>query len=98
MEYTDSQKAEFKRQFSDRRRRQFVAITPILSILLFRVALHDNPTPFGLSAGFWAGIMIATVLGVVAFSLYNWRCPACNKYLGRGMGPQFCAKCGIELK
>ena len=37
------------------------------------------------------------ILGVVLFSLKNWRCPACNAYLGKGMAPSFCSKCGIPL-
>lgn len=40
---------------------------------------------------------VVLILGGLGFSLYNWRCPACNKYLGKAMSPKFCAKCGVEL-
>jgi len=32
------------------------------------------------------------------FSLYNWRCPACNKYLGKQRSPKYCSKCGVALQ
>ena len=32
------------------------------------------------------------------FSFRNWRCPACNGYLGRSMSMNFCPKCGVELR
>jgi rRNA maturation endonuclease Nob1 len=31
------------------------------------------------------------------FSLFNWRCPSCNKYLGKAINAKFCAKCGVQL-
>jgi len=38
------------------------------------------------------------VAAAVIFSFANWRCPACNGYLGRGINPKFCSKCGTELR
>jgi predicted RNA-binding Zn-ribbon protein involved in translation (DUF1610 family) len=34
----------------------------------------------------------------LVFSLRNWRCPACNKYLGKGTLPHYCPNCGVELR
>jgi rubrerythrin len=38
------------------------------------------------------------IAGFVAFAFTNWRCPACNKYLGKTFNPSFCPKCGVALR
>lgn len=84
MNYPEEQKAEFRAVFAARRRRQTV-----LSVLLFLFALvavflwmggqAGNP---GIPRSVVLPAAIALVGGTVAFSLYNWRCPACKGYLG----------------
>jgi DNA polymerase II large subunit len=37
------------------------------------------------------------IISVLAFSFLNWRCPSCNKYLGKAINPKFCSKCGTQL-
>lgn len=41
---------------------------------------------------------IGSILVFVAliFSKFNWRCPKCNSYLGKG-NPKHCIKCGEQL-
>lgn len=41
---------------------------------------------------------VIVALGLVGFSYYNWRCPKCNKYFGRGKLPKYCIHCGEELQ
>ena len=97
MQYLDQQLAEFKAEFAKRRRRQLLAVIPILAIFVLRIVLGEKKpeaAPFGLTPEILVGAALVVVLGVIAFSLWNWRCPACNKYLGKGIGPAFCAKCG----
>ena len=42
--------------------------------------------------------------GAVAYSLFNWRCPACNKWFGGISRPvsrgkhKVCPKCGVRLR
>jgi hypothetical protein len=36
-------------------------------------------------------------VSVLVFSFLNWRCPSCNKYLGKAINPKFCSKCGTQL-
>ena len=46
-------------------------------------------------------LFIAAMIGLAAailFSLWNWRCPSCGKYLGRATNPSFCPKCGVKLR
>jgi hypothetical protein len=53
---------------------------------------------FGLPQNVTVGVFMAIVLGVVIFSLTNWRCPECNRYLGKTFNPSFCAGCGTQLR
>ena len=41
---------------------------------------------------------IAALQRAILFSLYNWRCPACSKYLGKQRSPKYCSKCGVALQ
>mgnify|MGYP001402959415 CR=1 FL=1 len=44
-------------------------------------------------------VLIFAVLGaILVFSFRNWRCPACEGHLGKGMGARFCSKCGVQLR
>lgn len=51
---------------------------------------HIPPHYLGLTFG-------ALILASLVLSLINWRCPACNTYLGKKISPRFCSKCGTEL-
>jgi hypothetical protein len=33
----------------------------------------------------------------VIFSLRNWRCPCCNRWLGNQLNPQSCVGCGVRF-
>jgi len=86
MEYTEEQRARFRSKFRRRRNWQFAAAAAfVLAVFLKETRL-----------GFLAALLV--MLGVLVFSLYNWRCPACRKYLGRAMNPKVCARCGVVLQ
>lgn len=53
---------------------------------------------YGMSSDWFGPLFFGIALAAVGFSLVNWRCPSCNVYLGRGISPRFCSKCGIELR
>jgi len=87
-------------EFKQRRTRQWIAAIPgVVAFLLFYLALrhHESPVP-GLNPQVLTGVAGVVVVAYVIFSIWNWRCPACNRYLGKGMNPAFCAKCGAKLK
>lgn len=73
-------------------------------VLLFAVMAalaftEKGDTFFGLSQAVFASIsLVAIVVGWVIFNGRNWRCPACDKYLGRAFNPKRCRSCGIELR
>ena len=43
-------------------------------------------------------LICAASLGGLAALVLNWRCPSCNKYLGRSMNLKVCRKCGAKLQ
>jgi len=99
MEYTEEQKASFKRQFSAKRRKQIIVAVPLIAviILLALAGEESEKVVLGMSTAVWVLIAALIIVAGVVFSLYNWRCPACNKYLGKAMSPKFCVKCGVAL-
>jgi len=95
MEYTPDQLAGFKAEFARRQKRQFgvaaILLLGVASMMLMRG--HGAPeTPAGLA------LVLGAMVAIFAFSLQNWRCPACQKYLGKGGFPRFCPRCGVPLK
>jgi len=82
--------AEIRLEYKRRMRRQ--VIVPVVGIamgvILYLIAGPD-----------WAkGAVLLIGLPLLGFTFWNWRCPACNGYLGKGTSHRFCPKCGVQLK
>jgi hypothetical protein len=78
-------------QYRARRTRQIligigVLVAVALLAFLARREAVFGPIVFGVA-----------VLGLVA-SFFNWRCPACRRYLGRSFNPAFCPNCGTAFR
>lgn len=100
MQYVEQQLVEFKAEFAKRRKRQILVSLSFAVVILLYVALRERAelSFFDLPPAVAIGVMFGAALAAVSFSLWNWRCPACNKYLGKGVNPSFCPKCGVPLK
>jgi len=104
MQHTEQQLAELKAEFAKRRKRQLLATIPIVAVFVMAMVLRGagDVSFLGIPASVVArgvvGGVFALVLGSIAFSLWNWRCPGCNRYLGKGISPSFCSKCGVPLQ
>jgi hypothetical protein len=100
MPYTSEQEAEFKQQFAGRRKRQRALAIPMIVAVVAAAAFRNSGTPdsLGISAAVWATAFLVLVVGALIFSFRNWRCPACDRYLGRQSNPKFCSKCGVVLQ
>jgi putative flippase GtrA len=90
---------QIMRDFKSLQSRQLLAIGVALLLLLLLVLLYKHPGIFGefskktiVTA---QGIIIAAFIG---FSVYNWRCPSCNKYLSADINRRICKKCGSRLQ
>ena len=101
MQYTEEQKASFKQVFAARRRRQIILAVPLVAIILGFALLADDRKGgmvLGIPVAVAGPPLLVLVGAAVVFSFWNWRCPACEKYLGKGLGPRFCPKCGVALQ
>ena len=85
-------------QFKGTRRRQlFITVSGMgMFALLIVDELRESvligvPDDILLKA-FW-GVLAA----MFVLTLWNWRCPACRRYLGRSWTIKFCPKCGTRL-
>jgi hypothetical protein len=43
-------------------------------------------------------LFLVLIIGALVFSLKNWRCPACDRYLGKVWNPRHCHSCGVALR
>jgi hypothetical protein len=100
MSYTAEQESEFKRLFAARRKRQAMVAIPFIAALLVIVMGRggERMDLLGVSAVIWGPVLAVFVVGALVFSFKNWRCPACNGYLGKAFNPRYCSKCGVELR
>ena len=100
MEYIEPQKETVRTTFARRRRHQLVVGLPVMIVIVAAI-LGDEPgagSVYGLPVVLWAPVLAIVVATALIFSFVNWRCPACNRYLGRGWNPKFCPKCGVQLR
>ena len=97
MQHTHEQKEEFKTKFSTRRRNQIVLVIPFVAVSLLLTFSEGEEAFLGVPWSIASSVGILLLLGAVAFSICNWRCPACSKSLGKAVSPKYCANCGVEL-
>jgi hypothetical protein len=100
MKHTPEQEREFKKTFALRQRRQILLAVPlVLAMVAFIVGTEEQTERiFGLPLAAAGPVFFAVILGALVFSFKNWRCPACNKYLGKVWNPRHCHSCGVALR
>src|SRR5262245_64179170 len=100
MPRTPSQQEEIQQLFALRRRRQILLAIPLIPIFIAVLVIRDqaDTAVFGVPSVVWGPAFLALAVGALLFSLWNWRCPACEKYLGKSISPRFCPKCGVSLQ
>ena len=88
-----------QREFHVRQSRQIVAIAITLFLVALSAVLYKRPGVLGeFTKGTLFGAQIAGIALFIAFTAFNWRCPACNKNLGSDIHRRVCRKCGTRLK
>lgn len=101
MEYTEQQKADFRQQFRVRRQRQLILAVPLVPLFVgFAVLLDERTdgTVLGVPLSVAGPAFLIFIVAAIVFSFRNWRCPACDRYLGKGFSPKFCQQCGAPLQ
>jgi hypothetical protein len=87
---------EIKEEFAKRRRRRWIALFLVVllwSFLILMVNVRKQVEPESAMP-----IFLGSALALVAFVLWDWRCPACRRFLGRIRNPNFCPRCGVALQ
>lgn len=97
MKNGDEIKAEFRKL---RRRQLFIMIPTIAIAFIFALYAGTSPNFQNLTGRYETLcliIFLAAFLLLSTFSVYNWRCPSCKKYLGKSLNPAYCERCGAKL-
>jgi hypothetical protein len=100
VKHTPQQERAIKETFSVRQRRQILLAIPLVVVLLsfFLAADERAGTVFGFPLAAVGPLLAVFVIGALLFSLKNWRCPACDRYLGKVWNPRHCHSCGVALR
>ena len=100
MKYTPQQERDFKETFAVRQRRQIFVAIPLMLVIFGLVVAADEQagTVLGLPLAAIGPLFLVLIAGALVFSLKNWRCTACAKYLGKVWNPRHCHGCGVALR
>lgn len=87
-------------KFKSRFIKQLIVTIVLLPAIVVVVIARRSDTDFlfGFETSTLAMIAIPLFIIGLVFSFFNWRCPNCNKYLGKEIYPKFCNKCGSQLR
>jgi len=90
---------EIIKNFRALQSRQYFALAITLLLLVFLVFLYKRSDIFGeISHHTIFTVQIIVIAAFIVFSILNWRCPACRKYLGADINRDRCKKCGARLR
>lgn len=95
--YSPKQEAEFRRRFVEKQRFQVAGYVPAVgAVVLVVLAVRYVPDVSEEAGTIFFGTL-GLLLASALFTWRNWRCPACGKFLGLGLSPTDCPKCGVTL-
>ena len=85
--------------FRKRKKKQLIITAPLILAIVGMVLVRDMEGALaGIPVSAISGVCTGLVFAGILFSVFNWRCPACNAYLGKGISPKFCRRCGAQLQ
>jgi hypothetical protein len=88
-----------KKEFKARQNRQIVAITAAIFMVMLGAVLYKRPDILGaFSKSTLFGLQAICIAAFFAYTIHNWRCPACNKHLSSDIHRRRCGKCGAQLQ
>jgi len=97
VEYTDAQREQIRRDYAARRQRQMIVFVLMLLAILALFLKRRLEELIGVRLDHLTTVAFGLILFRIAFAWWNWRCPGCKQYLGRGFNPKFCQRCGVQL-
>ena len=91
--------SDFRSRYAAIRSRQRIAILLGLFCVAFLAVISKYPGLFfDVSRHIIVRLQVIVILLFVNFTAWNWRCPACRKYLGHDIARTNCNKCGVRLQ
>ncbi len=94
--YTGRQEARFKASYARKKQFQVALVVPVGGALFLLASSRYYVADLGLQT--MALGTVGLLLAAAGFSWFNWRCPACKRYLGNNLSPRHCPKCGVALR
>lgn len=95
--------SSIQEEFKKRKRNQIAVILVTIIVDIFMLAIIFMEVSGSIESMSIATIVTVAIVvcvittGVAIFTLINWRCPNCNKYLGRSISHKVCKSCGEKL-
>ena len=85
--------------FRKLRKRQLIVTIPLMAIAIIAILqAKGGMTITSISNDVMMPVFWVAIAVMAVFSIINWKCPACNRYLGRDFNPRHCQYCGVKLK
>ena len=95
---TEQRQREIMDEYAARRTRQLLIPVVFGVVVLSFLGLRYAGGGAGRFAPFVGVGFLVLLAGAIWFSYTNWRCPACEKYLGRSLVWSACPHCGVRLR
>jgi heme A synthase len=90
---------QIKREFWRRQGRQFLATAVALFLVLAAAVVYKRSDLFGdYSKDTIFAVQLVVILAFIGYTAFNWRCPACKKYLGSDIFKLTCRHCKTRLR
>ncbi len=83
--------------FRKKKIRQYSITLLIIPLILLKIFDQEIMKIGWINEIMISAIAVLIVSILIIFSLINWRCPKCEKYLGKETSIKYCKKCGIQL-
>jgi hypothetical protein len=90
---------QIKREFHQLQTRQIIGIAITMFAVMLCAVLYKRPGVLGEYSTFsLVAVQIVSIASFIVFTSYNWRCPACGKFLGTDINKRGCTKCKTRLR
>jgi uncharacterized membrane protein YkvI len=94
-EVKEMEEKHIQKEFARKKMIQYIAYG-LAMVVIVLVAVGKSGQ--AVSSSLYAWVLVGIAIAAILFSLYNWRCPSCKKYLGRRMGIKVCPECKAKLQ
>jgi hypothetical protein len=87
------------REFWQRQGRQILALAAALFLVILLAVVYKRHDLFGeYSKDTLVAAQLVVMSAFIGFTAINWRCPSCNKYLGKDINKRACRHCKTRLR